>query len=182
MKNLIKRIFTILLIYFTLSLIACSVPDELKTDHIPAVKPFDLDRYLGTWYEIARLPHKFEKNLERVTATYTLRDDGKISVVNRGYNIKSEEWEEAEGRAWIPDPEKPAKLKVSFFLFFASDYKIIELDQENYTYAMVTSSSKEYLWILSRTPQLEEDIYDHLVDSADQLGFDVTKIHKVSHN
>jgi len=182
MKNLITSILTILLIYLTLSLTACSVPDELKTDHISAVKLFDLDRYLGTWYEIARLPHKFEKDLEQVTATYTLRDDGKISVVNRGFNTKSKEWEEAEGKAWIPDPETPAKLRVSFFLFFASDYKIIELDQNDYAYAMVTSSSKEYLWILSRTPQLDEKIYDRLVDTAHQLGFDVSKIHRVSHN
>jgi apolipoprotein D and lipocalin family protein len=167
---------------FALLFFSCATPKELRTDHIPTVSSFDLNRYLGQWYEIARLPHKFEDGLDKVTATYTLQEDGEIQVINRGFRTEDDEWEEAEGKAWIPDPEKPALLRVSFFWIFASDYKIINLDQENYQYAMVTSSSKKYLWILSRTPRLEKDILQNLIDEATQLGFDIKQLYFVKHD
>jgi len=103
------------------------------------VKELDLNRYLGTWYEIARFPHSFEKNLVGVTATYSLRDDGKIEVLNQGFkNTLNGELSKAEGKAKIPDPQKPANLKVSFFWIFYAEYNVLELD-ENYRYAMIGS-------------------------------------------
>jgi apolipoprotein D and lipocalin family protein len=171
--------FTLLLLTFILVL--CKVPEEMKTDHIPIVPTLDLERYLGTWYEIARLPHKFEKDLQQVTATYSLRDDGKIRVLNKGFNTKKEEWNEAEGKAWIPDPGQPARLRVSFFWIFAADYRVIALDTVAYQYAMVTSSSKEYLWILARQPQLDAQIYDQLLAYARQQDFDLSELIKVAH-
>jgi apolipoprotein D and lipocalin family protein len=144
------------------------------------VENFQLDRYLGTWYEIARLPHGFEKNLERVTATYSLRDDGKIRVLNRGFNIRKEKWSEAEGRAWIPDAAEPARLRVSFFLFFAADYRVISLDGLGYSWGMVTSGSRKYLWILSRSSEMDEELYTKLVGQAARWGFPVDQLIRVS--
>jgi apolipoprotein D and lipocalin family protein len=152
----------------------------MKTDYIPTVKPFDLKRYLGKWYEIARLPNRFEENLEQVTADYSLKEDGEIKVLNRGFNTSDQKWEEAEGRAWVPDTTNPSDLKVSFFWIFSSGYKVIALDQENYSYSMVTSSSKKYLWILSRTKDIDLIIYDSLIRKADSLGFNIPAIEKIN--
>lgn len=184
-KNFITRQVPILSLYFLLGLsgvtlvIACFTPKEMRTESIPVVSDFDLNRYLGTWYEIARLPNSFEKNLEQVTATYTLRDDGKIEVLNRGFDTKKNKWKEAKGKAWVPDSNIPAKLRVSFFWIFASDYKVIALDPIDYAYALVTSSSKKYLWILGRNPQMEETIFNDLVEKARQQGFDVEKLERI---
>ena len=98
-------------------MLACASQTSNSTKSLPVVRDFDLQRYLGTWYEIARLPHRFEKNLQRVTASYALREDGKISVLNRGYDTVRKQWKDARGRAWVPDPDQPAVLKVSFFLW-----------------------------------------------------------------
>jgi apolipoprotein D and lipocalin family protein len=160
-------------------LFGCSVSKEMSTEFIPAVKPFDLQRYLGTWYEVARLPHSFEEGLDKVTATYKLRDDGKIDVLNKGFNSVKGEWKEAKGKAYIPDTSAGALLKVSFFWIFYSDYKVIELDTVNYSYTMITSSSKEYFWILSRTPHLDNAVYDILIRKAGNLGFNISAIYKV---
>jgi apolipoprotein D and lipocalin family protein len=158
------------------------IPKELRTDNLPAVQPFDPDKYLGKWYEIARLPHSFEEGLEQVTATYTRDEDGDIIVLNRGFDTEDREWSEAEGSAWIPDLQQPALLKVSFFWPFAADYKIIMLDQKSYAYALVTSSSKEYLWLLSRTPQMETVIRDSLLGKAKAMGFKTELLHFVEHD
>ena len=160
-------------------LYGCSVSKEMSTEFIPAVKSFDLQRFLGTWYEVARLPHSFENGLDKVTATYTLRDDGKIRVLNKGFDTAKGEWKEANGKARIKDPAAGAFLEVSFFWIFYADYKVIELDTANYSYAMVTSSSKKYLWILSRTPYLDDTIYDTLIRKADEWGFNSSMIYKV---
>ena len=160
-------------------LYGCSVSKEMSTEFIPAVKSFDLQRFLGTWYEVARLPHSFENGLDKVTATYTLRDDGKIRVLNKGFDTTKGEWKEANGKARIKDPAAGAFLEVSFFWIFYADYKVIELDTANYSYAMVTSSSKKYLWILSRTPYLDDTIYDTLIRKADEWGFNSSMIYKV---
>ena len=117
-----------------------------------------------------------------MTATYVLNDDGEILVLNRGYNIEDDEWEEARGRAWIADTTNSAYLKVSFFWIFAADYKIIEIDPDEYSYAMVTSNSKEYLWILNRKSIMADEIYMELVNKADSLGFDTGKLYKVRHD
>ncbi|MFP4460152.1 MAG: lipocalin family protein [Candidatus Zixiibacteriota bacterium] len=151
-----------------------------KAKDIPLVENFELDKYLGTWYEIARLDHSFERNLDSVTATYSVRDDGKIKVLNKGYNTKKGKWSTAEGKAWIPNEDQPARLKVSFFWIFSAEYRIIALDDE-YSYAMVTSSSKKYLWILSRSPKMPEEKLDMLLKKAKDWGFDLSEIYFVKH-
>jgi apolipoprotein D and lipocalin family protein len=180
MQKLYKKVFRYLMFNLPLiGLIACSVPPEMRTDHIPALPRLDLDRYQGVWYEIMRLPNSFEEGLEQVTATYTIQEDDNIKVVNRGFDPEKGKWDEADGKAWLPDTTKPAELKVSFFWIFSSAYKVIALDQENYTYAMVTSDSKKYLWILSRTPHMADETLKMLQDKAAYYGFEVDKLIKV---
>lgn len=168
MKHLLQKI---VLIVLCLSALSCS--DE-QLD-IKVVDNIDSNQYLGTWYEIARLDHSFERGLQNVTANYIKSDDGKIKVINRGFNAKKNEWKEAEGKAYFVDPANKdgtntGKLKVSFFGPFYGSYNIIELDKPYYNYAMVTSG-KNYLWILSRTPQLAYPIKQHLVARAKEMGF-----------
>ena len=144
------------------------------------VKNVNLDKYLGTWYEIARFPHSFEKNLVGVTATYSYRKDGKIKVVNRGYkNHFNGPLKVARGKAKVPDPKDPARLKVSFFLFFYADYFILELDQENYQWAMIGSSSDNYLWFLCRTPQMDEKVVHMMRRRASERGYDLRRLEEV---
>ena len=143
------------------------------------IKELDLERYMGTWHEIARFPHSFEKDLVGVTASYHLRDDGKIDVINAGYkNSLNGPYEEAKGKAKMPNPEKPGELKVAFFLFFYADYNILEL-ADDYSYVLIGSSSPKYLWILSRTPQLEETTYLQLVQEAQKRGYDTSQLIRV---
>ena len=150
---------------------ACmGVPQNVKV-----VDSVDASQYLGTWYEIARLDHSFERDLEKVTATYSLRDDGSIKVINRGFNPKSNEWQEAEGKAYFVDPPNAdktntGKLKVSFFGPFYGAYNIMVLDKPYYNYVMVCGPDKSYLWILARTPQLTYPIKQHLIAQAKELG------------
>jgi len=140
-----------------------------STKVIPVICNVDLKRYLGKWYEIARLPHTFEKGLDNVTATYKLKPDGKIEVVNAG--IKNGEKSVAKATAWVPDKDCTGKLLVSFFRPFRSEYNIIKLDEENYSFAVVTSNSKNYLWFLSREPKVSEELYDDLISFAAFNGF-----------
>ena len=144
------------------------------------VKELDLNRYLGKWYEIARFPHSFEKNLVGVTATYTLKPDGKIEVLNEGLkNSLDGERSKAIGKAKIPNKLEPGKLKVSFFWIFYADYYVLELDNVNYRYAMIGSSSDKYFWILSRTPQMDPAVYNMLLDKARNRGYNLEKLYKV---
>lgn len=136
------------------------------------VKELELTRYIGKWYEIARFDHRFERGLERVTAVYSLGDNGKIEVINSGY--KEGRLHKAKGKAKIPNPNEPGKLKVSFFWFFYSDYFVLELD-EQYSYVLVGSSSDKYLWILSRTPQMPDDRLKDLLKRAEARGYDTGK-------
>ncbi|MGQ8337702.1 lipocalin family protein [Sunxiuqinia sp. A32] len=143
------------------------------------VSNLNLEKYMGTWYEIARFQHSFEKDLVGVTATYKLREDGKIDVINAGYkNTLDGEYKQAKGKAKIPDKIEPGKLKVSFFLFFYAEYNVLELD-ENYQYALIGSSTPDYLWILSRTPQMKDSTYNMLVEEANTRGYDTSKLFKV---
>lgn len=140
----------------------------------------DLNRYLGKWYEIARFDHSFERGLVGVTATYSLRPDGKIKVLNEGYkNDLNGKHKVAVGKAKIPDPGDPSKLKVSFFLNFYADYLIMELDQDHYQYALIGSNSPDYLWILSRTPQLPDEVYKMLIGKAKKRGYRVDSLIRV---
>lgn len=144
------------------------------------VKELDINKYLGTWYEIARYDHSFERGLEGVTANYSLREDGKIKVLNSGYKGSLDgEFKQAIGKAKIPDPiNEPAKLKVSFFWIFYGDYFVMELDKD-YQYVVIGSSSDKYLWILNREPQMEEITYTALLNNLKRRGYDITKLIEV---
>ena len=146
------------------------------------VSGFDADRYLGRWYEIARLDHSFERDLSNVSAEYSKEKDGAIKVVNRGYNEKSGKWKQIEGKARFIGEDSVGSLKVSFFGPFYGGYHIITLDTENYNYAMVAGPSRSYLWILSRTPSMDPEIYLDLTTRAAKMGFDTDNLIKVSHH
>lgn len=140
----------------------------------PGVTPvteFELPRYLGTWYEIARLDHSFERGLTRVTAGYSMGEDGGVRVLNRGWSAASGEWEEAEGRAYFVEDAATGYLKVSFFGPFYGSYVITELDRDNYGYALISGPDTSYLWILARTPTPEPAVLERLVARAAALGF-----------
>jgi apolipoprotein D and lipocalin family protein len=136
------------------------------------VENFDLQRYLGTWYEMARLDHSFERGLSRVTAEYALNEDGTVSVLNRGWDAEAGRWKEARGTAECSGDPGTGSLKVTFFWPFSGDYHIIDLDREGYRWALVTGSSREYLWILSREPRLDPAVKAQLVAKAKEAGFD----------
>jgi apolipoprotein D and lipocalin family protein len=165
------------LILLSLLLSGCTgVPEGVEP-----VKNFELDRYLGKWYEIARLDHSFERGLSRVTAEYTMRDDGGVKVINRGYSVKNGAWDEAEGKAYFVGATDIGHLKVSFFGPFYGAYVIYELDQENYQYALVSGPDRSYLWLLARSPSLDQQIQDKLIAKAAALGFDTSKLIYVEH-
>lgn len=135
------------------------------------ITDFDLNKYLGTWYEIARYDHRFERGLVGVTANYSMREDGKIKVINSGYkHTLNGPKKSAEGKAKIPNYNNPAHLKVSFFWFFYGDYFVLELD-ENYEWAIIGSSSDNYLWILSRSPQVDETTKAKWIQLISQRGY-----------
>jgi apolipoprotein D and lipocalin family protein len=149
---------------------------------ITAVDGFDVNRYLGTWYEIARLDHRFERGLENISATYTLRDDGGINVLNKGWDIKAAEWHEAAGKAYFVEQPDKGRLKVSFFGPFYGGYNIIDLDKKDYAYSMVTGPDRSYFWILSRTKQLPEATLQALIERAKALGFATDKLIFAKHD
>ncbi|HEY8354860.1 MAG TPA: lipocalin family protein [Methylophilaceae bacterium] len=148
---------------------------------VAPVNGFEIQRYLGTWYEIARLDHGFERNLEQVSATYSLRKDGGIRVVNRGFDVKKQEWKEAVGKAYFVASPDTGRLKVSFFGPFYGGYNIIALDKTRYNYALVAGPDRSYLWLLSRTPELPAPVMQHLIATANSLGFDTSRLILVEH-
>jgi len=148
---------------------------------VEPVRGFELERFLGTWHEIARLDHPFERGLERITASYTRRDDGGVRVLNRGYDVKSGTWREAEGKAYFIGPSDVGRLKVSFFGPFYGSYNVMALDQEGYQWAMVCGPDTDYLWILSREPQLPEAVLEHLLALASERGFETDQLIYVEH-
>ena len=135
----------------------------------------DLQRYVGKWYEIARLDHSFQRGCVGSNATYTLRPDGEVEVLNRCTNEQDGKQREAKGRAWSVDPVGNARLKVSFFWPFRGDYWIIELG-EQYDYSVVGAPNRKYLWVLARTPQLDETVYRGIVERAGRQGFPVEQL------
>lgn len=140
---------------------------------------FNIEKYLGKWYEIARYDHSFERGLVGVTAHYSYYEDGKIKVVNSGFKkTLNGKKSEVIGKAKIPDKNIPSKIKVSFFWFFYADYFVLELD-DNYQWAIVGSNSDKYLWILSRTPQLDNKTYTELLNNITKRGYNATKLIKV---
>jgi apolipoprotein D and lipocalin family protein len=148
---------------------------------VTPVSDFDVNRYLGEWYEIARLDHSFERGLEKITAQYSLKPDGGIRVVNRGFDPASGQWREAEGKARFIDDPSTGRLKVSFFGPFYGAYNIIRLDHDGYRYALVCGPDTSYLWILARTPDLDSTIVEQLVSYAAESGFDTSQLIYVRH-
>jgi apolipoprotein D and lipocalin family protein len=151
-----------------------------KPDKVTPVAHFETAKYLGTWYEIARLDHTFERGLSNVSANYALREDGGLKVVNRGYNGATKQWKESVGKAYFVEQSDSAYLKVSFFGPFYGSYIVFDLDQANYQYSMVSGPNKSYLWILSRTPTMDDATKKRLVAKAQALGFDTSKLIDVS--
>ena len=149
---------------------------------VEPVEDFELQRYLGRWYEIARLNHSFEEGLEAVTADYSMRQDGGIRVINSGRNIETGISELAEGRAYFVGTPDKGHLKVSFFGPFFGSYVIFELDQQDYQYAFVASYNTDYLWLLARTPKVSQELIDHFKSRATELGFDTQQLIFVQHN
>ena len=163
-----------LLMSFASMLCACSsLPQGVEP-----VTDFDLDGYLGKWYELARLDHRFERDLEQVSADYSLRDDGSIKVLNRGYSTSSNEWKEIEGKAYPARGADEGFLKVSFFGPFYSGYCVFELDPEG-QYAFVSGSNRSYLWFLARTPTVSNRVWQRFESRAEELGFDTSELVRV---
>ncbi len=168
----------IILIALVLFIAGCvSVPEN-----ITPVEHFNIERYLGKWYEIARLDHSFERGLTSVSAEYSLRSDGGIKVINRGFSAKDNKWKKIEGKGYFADRQDRGFLKVSFFGPFYGSYVVFDLDREHYSYALVCGPDESYLWLLARSPQMDDDLKKRLVDKAAALGFDTTKLIYVSHD
>lgn len=162
----------ILLVVFAALLSGClGMPDSVKP-----VSGFELNNYLGKWYEVARLDHSFERGLTQVTAEYKMRSDGGVSVLNRGYSEADGEWKEAEGKAYFVNCDTDAYLKVSFFGPFYGSYVVFELDRENYSYAFVSGPDTDYLWLLSRTAVVEPEVMDKFIQMSAERGFDTSKL------
>jgi apolipoprotein D and lipocalin family protein len=170
------------ILFAGLGLVSCSSVPVQKDPPLAVVAHVDTKKYLGTWYEVARYPHSFEENCFAVTADYKLLDDGSIQVINRcRVGALDGKLKEAVGKAYIPDSQTNAKLKVTFFWPFYGDYWIIDLD-ENYQYAVVSEPDRQYLWILSRTPKMDASLYKRLTSKLKSNGFDLSFLTKTPQN
>lgn len=162
--------------FLTALLLGMCTTTFCQTVNNSTITVFDLDRYLGKWYEVARYDHVFERDLVATTAEYSIRKDGKIRVLNSGHlNTPDGDYVESVGKAKPNENEKPGQLRVSFFGPFYSDYYILDLAPD-YSYSVVGSSSPKYLWILSRTPQLSDDVKNQILTNLKQRGYDTTKL------
>lgn len=148
---------------------------------VKPVSGFELKNYLGKWYEVARLDHSFERGLSQVTAEYSLKNDGGVTVINRGFSEASDEWKEAEGRAYFVKEDSLGYLKVSFFGPFYGSYVIFELDRDHYQYAFVSGPNSKYLWLLSRTASVEPEVLQKFVDMSKERGFKTENLIYVQH-
>ncbi|OOE83684.1 lipocalin [Salinivibrio sp. PR6] len=148
---------------------------------VTPVNDFELNRYLGTWYEVARLDHSFERGLSDVTATYSLREDGGVKVINRGYSREEGQWQEAEGKAYFVENDKTGYLKVSFFGPFYGSYVVFDL-YDDYQYAFISGPDHDYLWLLSRTPTVSESVKEQFIAAAKQRGFATEELIFVEHS
>ncbi len=174
----VRKMWIGLLLIPTLGLSGClGMPDGVKP-----VSDFEVDRYLGKWYEIARLDHSFERGLSNVTAQYSLREDGGVKVLNRGFSIKKNAWDDADGKAFFVESEDTGYLKVSFFGPFYGSYVIFELDQVDYQYSFISGPDTSYLWLLSRTPEVSDEVMQKFMQQARALDFDMDSLILVEHN
>lgn len=148
---------------------------------VVSIKNFDVDRYLGVWYEVARLDHSFERGLDAVSAEYSMRDDGGLRVVNSGRSEATGVREQAVGRAYFVEAEDTGYLKVSFFGPFFGSYIIFDLDHKNYQYAFVAGNTTDYLWLLSRTPKVSEQVMQDFLEQSATFGFDTEALIFVHH-
>lgn len=164
-------VFAVLLISGCLGM-----PSEVKP-----VQNFDINRYMGNWYEIARLDHSFERGLSKVTAQYSLKDDGGVKVINRGFNAQLNEWKEAQGKAYFVRDSDQGYLKVSFFGPFYGSYVVFELEKDNYDYAFVSGPDNEYLWLLARSSTVEQAVIDKFISMSNERGFDTSRLIFVEH-
>ena len=163
-----KRLISYLVAAFSLPVLSMAQAPQYNNSPI---SDFNLSRYLGTWYEIARFDHSFERGMDNVIAEYLLRDDGKIDVFNSGW--KDGKYKVADGKAKQPDPSKnPAHLEVSFFMFFYNDYNVMMID-DDYQVVLVGSKSPKYLWILARTPEVSDNVMDKVLDEASERGYNI---------
>lgn len=179
MKNLKKLVIPVSLGIIGLVLLnSCSVGIP---EGATAVKNFDADRYLGKWYEIARFDYRFEKDMDNVTAEYSKNPDGSIRVQNRGYNYVKKEWKQSVGEARFVNDKTEARLKVSFFKPIWAGYNVIELD-DNYQYALVVGNNLKYLWILSRTTTIPENVRQKFLEKAKSIGYNTDELIWVKHN
>jgi apolipoprotein D and lipocalin family protein len=176
MNNIKFIIPTVLIVLTAIVFTSCAtIPESAE-----AVSPFNKEKYLGTWYEIARLDFKYEKDLNNTTANYSINPDESIKVVNKGYNYVKDEWTEADGKAKFVDSDTIAKLKVSFFGPFYSGYNVIAL-ADNYNYALVAGKNLDYLWILSRETTIPEDIKQDFLNQAKAIGYNIKDLIWVEH-
>lgn len=166
------RIFTTFIAFISFMLLngCTSVPDKVNP-----VTPFELNSYLGTWHEVARLDHSFERGLTQVTAEYTLREDGGITVINKGYDARKDSWKTAEGKAFFVDEQNVGRLKVSFFGPFYGGYNIAMLD-DDYQIALVIGPNLKYAWLLSRNPQLSAAECAPYLAEAERIGIAVSQL------
>jgi len=168
--------FIYLLVLLPLLFSGCAARNGNSMKPLETVNFVDLQRYTGQWYEIARYHHRFQEGCVGSTATYSLRDDGKINVVNECYDKSfSGELRAVQGKAWVVDKETNARLKVSFFWPFAGDYWIIDLGRD-YEYAVVGHPGRKYLWILARTPDMDENLYQAILSRLQQQDYDTAKL------
>ena len=149
---------------------------------VTPIQEFEIDRYLGRWYEIARLDHSFERGLEQVSAEYVRQEDGSIRVINRGYSPEQGEWKEATGKARFVNTADEAHLKVSFFGPFYSSYVVFELDKQDYQYAFVSGANTNYLWLLARSTEVDDSLKKQFRNRAEELGFAADSLIWVPHS
>lgn len=176
-----KRILYTTLAIGSIAILCATASCKTIPKGMTPVKDLDVNKYLGKWYEIARLDFKFEKNMTNTTAHYSLNDNGSIKVVNEGYDTVKNENKKSEGVAKLVGEEKEGKLKVSFFGPFYSPYNIIAIE-DNYKYALIMGKNTDYLWILSREKSVPKKVKDQFLQKAIEAGYDVEKLVWVSHD
>ena len=172
-EGLMRKVISVLMSVFVSG--CMDVPEG-----ITPIDDFELQNYMGKWYEIARLDHRFERGMSRVTAEYTLREEGGVYVTNRGYLSQKSQWKDARGKAFLVGEPNVGHLKVSFFGPFYGSYIIYALDEDR-GHAFISGSNKNYLWFLSRTPTVSQEVRARFVDQAQALGFDTSQLIFVEH-